>query len=450
MNLKYIDLQTPTTDPELSSVTLEICSFSTSTTKTIQFPPAKLTLVKWRLTGKIVFYRPQEYWNDFKNLMSLPKPGDKQGSPDFPRLHTEFLQSLNPEIDIFTFGALLLYMVNNGKTWKSGADLRPKKIERLVRDHDFFEPEIYDRIKRLIRRCFMSADYDQLDAGFAGFHEILKTIEQEFGFIVKKIDAVHTQPQRLDSNPSNDFPITQFRTNVASFYNEFYFGNVEGALKNFEQAKKLRTQLGKDNTTMLDSFTFNDLMLQWIQGKISATHAIENSQKWLSIQLLAHTNTYKNLHQAIKLLPTVHDSKFITYFERTFANLVEHYVYKDFNKKTTLLNSADKCNVSHVLVSAESNTFVLAMFKTGVNVYTLDRELRSSYKLEGITALAGGDDLSSIIVGTNHGIVYTFPILKGTGRIEEKNIRQLYRHEGKVKQAAMSLQGNIAMSFGKF
>lgn len=356
---------------------------------------------------------------------------------------------MSPNIDIFTLGGVILFMLNNGKTWRSSDDLQADSVDQLViEEYNFFEPQIYNRIKAFVKRCFMSADENLGDAGFLGFHEMLKSLEQEFGYFIKKVESIHTQKQRPDPSPTNDSPITAFRNYMRAFYNDFYFGRIAEAFKNFGYARRLMTQLGQDNDTLLDSFKFNDLMIKWIKGKVSASHVIKNSQKWLSIQLLSHTNNYHNLHQAIKLLRTVHDSKFITFFDTTFGNLAEHYVYKDYNTKHVMINSNDKCSVSNVLISTESNTMVISTYNTGVGVYTLDRELKSSYSLQGITALAGGDDLGVIILGTNHGIVYSFDIAKGTAKIEEKSVKQLYRHEGKVSMAAMSVQGNLAATFG--
>lgn len=340
-------------------------------------------------------------------------------------------------------------MLNNGKTWKNSDSLQADYVDELVKqEYNFFEPEIYKRIKSIIKKCFMSADENLGDAGFLGFHEILKTLEQEFGYFIRKVEAIHTQRQRPDPSPSKDLPITVFRNYMRAFYNDFYFSRVGEAFKNFSHARKLVTQLGQDNDTLLDSFKFNDLMIQWIKGKVSATHVIQNSQKWLSIQLLSHSNDYETLHQSIKLLRTVHDSKYVTFFDTAFNNLTEHYVYKDYNKTHTLVNSSDKCSVSHVLLCSETNTLVVAVYQAGINVYTLDRELKSSYVLQGITALAGGDDLGVIVLGTIHGLVYTFDIIKGTAKIDEKSVKQLYRHDGKVSIAAMSVQGTLAATFG--
>lgn len=387
----------------------------------------------------------------FKKLLAIQKPSDNmKPSVEFGRQHTEFLQALNQKADLFMFGALLLYIVNNGMTWKDSAELNPDKIDKIINfKQDFFEPKIYDRIKIIIRRCWLAAVVGIGDIGYLNFFEAGRNLEQEFGYFIKRIESVHTQPQRQDANPSKELPITVFRNHMRAFYNDFYYGNIEASLKSFRQAKKIRSQLGKGNDEALDSFNFNELMLNWIQGKISASEVIRDSPQWLSMQLLAHTNSYKRLHQAIKLLPTVHDSKFITNFDSIFNHLVEHYVYKDYNQKHTWITSGDKASISHVLVSVESGLVVVGSYKTGVQVYTLEREFKSSYIVEGLSSLAGGNDLGTIIIGANFGTVHTFEIGKTTGKIDEKSFKELYTHQGKVKVVEISQNGLYAMSYGR-
>lgn len=395
-------------------------------------------------------YWPPDLRDKFKKLLQIQRPADQlKPSFEFAKQHTQFLQSLSQKVDLFLFGGLLLYILNNGMTWKDCTDLNPAMIDKLVDiQNDFFEQKIYERIKMIIKRCFLAADTNYGDIGFVSFYEISRTLDQDFGYFVTRIESVHTQPQRQDINPSKELPITVFRNHMSAFYNDFYFGNYDAAFKHFRQAKKIRSQLGKGNEAALDSFEFNNLMLNWIQGKISATDVTTSSAKCLSTGLFAHENTYKNLHQAVKLLPTVQDAKFITTFENMFRQLVENYVYKDCNKKHTLINSGDKSSVSHVLVSSQSSLFVIGTFQAGVHVYSMNRELKSSYSMEGLTALAGGGELSIIIIGTNFGIVYVFEIHKATGKIDEKSFKQLYKHEGKVKVVEMALSGSIAMSYG--
>lgn len=396
---------------------------------------------------------PPELRDAFKKLLSIQKPIDQlKSTPEFEKKHREFLQSLSQKVDLFLFGGLLLYIVNNGKTWSTSDEFDYTKMNRLVDTRkDFFEPKIYERVIKLIQRCLMSADTNEGDIGFNNFFEISRNIDQEFGYLVKRIESVHTQPQRPDVNPSRELPITIFRNHMADFYNDFYFANYESALKHFRAARKVRSQLGKGNEDALDSFEFNDRMIKWIQGKISASAALRESPQWLSAGLFAHNNTYKQLHRSIKLLPTVHDGKFIKTFENTFNQLVESYVYKDYNKKLTLINSADNCSISHVLVSAESNLFIVGSFQSGIQVYTLDREFKSSYHMDGLTALAADQGLGTVILGTSFGLVYTMEIDKVSGKIDEKSFKQKnqnFKHEGKVKVVSISDNSAQAISFG--
>ena len=371
-----------------------------------------------------------------------------RGAKDYSRVKNEFLEALSTKVDLFCFGALLLFMVNNGLTWTKSEDLTAANVSSLVdRSLDFFDSDVYDRIEGLLIMCFMAADDEAQESGFLSFYDAKVSINQEFGYFMRKVDKVHTQIRRSDEAPAKDQPMAQFKSYLSAFYNEYYFGNFKSAVQMFNQAKKIRTILGKENEALIDSFTFNDLMLQWIRGKVSATHLLEHSEKYLNSYVVSHTNDDVNIHESVKLLPSIVDSRYLPYFDKSFNRLVERYVYRDFNAVHTMVNSSDRSNISSIQVSSANNLMVVSSFTTGVTVYGLDRTPKSQHTMKGVTVCSASVECTDIVFGTSLGVVCYMHVNRETGRIDEKSLKQLFKHEGCVKIVEISGRGNVGMSF---
>ena len=138
-------------------------------------------------------------------------------------------------------------------------------------------------------------------SGFGTFSEVKYAIDLDFGYFCSKVGQIHSQIQRIDTQPIKDSSLTLFKSHMSSFYNDIYFGNIGSALSWFKKAKRVKTTLGKVNDSLLNSFNFNDMMIGWIKGRVSASKVSNLSEKILGIQLLQHSNTYKNLWKTIKL-----------------------------------------------------------------------------------------------------------------------------------------------------
>jgi hypothetical protein len=261
----------------------------------------------------------------------------------FDAAQAELQGSLSYKIDIFLFGRLLLYILNNGKTWDDASNLIVSKETRLVdQSKNFFDKFIYQIMEGLIIRCLLVGHPrpDHSEYGFLSMYDVSKAIEEEFGFFMKKIHSIHAQYTRPETVPTRDSPLYQFKALMREFYSYIYFKNFPAALKSFSKASRLRSQLGKDNQQLLESFEFNQHMIRWLKGTQSASFVLFESEKHFTINMLGHTNDYKNMYQAAKLLPTVIDSRFLYYFDSMFSRVVESYLYQDENKKDTLINSA--------------------------------------------------------------------------------------------------------------
>ena len=98
------------------------------------------------------------FWPDsvkkkFKKLI------DRDKGTDFDRDHYVFMKQLTPNIDIFSFGAFLLYLINCGYSWEGSEQLQVDNINSLVaRTNKFFHKVIYDKLEALIARCLMVYD----------------------------------------------------------------------------------------------------------------------------------------------------------------------------------------------------------------------------------------------------------------------------------------------------
>ena len=66
-----------------------------------------------------------------------------QNNSKFSKVQSELLSILDPSVDIFLFGALILYIVNNGKNWTDSTQLQPGNVKDLVLGLDFFEDDVY-------------------------------------------------------------------------------------------------------------------------------------------------------------------------------------------------------------------------------------------------------------------------------------------------------------------
>lgn len=302
----------------------------------------------------------------------------------------------------------------------------------------------------------MNSEEQENRNAFGSFSEILREIDTHMGYFSRRIDEIHTQIRRQDLTPVHDQPITMFKQSMAKFYNDFYFGNIETALKCFEEARRYKNLLGTNNELVLQSFQFNDLMMQWIKGKISGTHLVENTSKDLSIQILAHTNDHKNLHQTIKLLQMIPDAKFITYFDHAFNRIAEHHLFHDYNRKITFMNSPDKSNISGVFISSTAELCITANFVWGISIFSLEGALLGAIPIKGITSSAaskadpskaGSRQSVIVIFGTREGAVSGIPVDNHGGKYDEKSIKRLFQHEGFVKLVAISEDGKTGMSF---
>lgn len=261
----------------------------------------------------------------------------------FGAAQAELQGSLSYKVDIFLLGGLLLYIVNNGKTWNDSANLIIGKDSRLVdRSKNFFDDFIYQIMEGLIIRCLLVGHPrpDHSDYGFLSMYDVTKAIEEEFGFFMKKIHSVHTQYTRPEVVANRDSPLYQFKALMREFYSYIYFKNFPAAMKAFSRAARLRSQLGKDNQQLIESFEFNQRVLKWLKGSESASKVLFDSEKQFALNMLGHSNDYKNLYQSVKLMPTVVDSRFLYYFDSMFSRVVESYLYQDENKEETLINSA--------------------------------------------------------------------------------------------------------------
>lgn len=261
----------------------------------------------------------------------------------FGAAQAELQGSLSYKVDIFLLGGLLLYIVNNGQTWKDSANLIIGKDSRLVdRSKNFFDDFIYQIMEGLIIRCLLVGHPrpDHSDYGFLSMYDVTKAIEEEFGFFMKKIHSVHTQYTRPEVVANRDSALYQFKALMREFYSYIYFKNFPAAMKAFSRAARLRSQLGKDNQQLIESFEFNQRVIKWLKGSESASKVLFESEKQFALNMLGHSNDYKNLYQSVKLMPTIVDSRFLYYFDSMFSRVVESYLYQDENKEQTLINSA--------------------------------------------------------------------------------------------------------------
>ena len=91
--------------------------------------------------------------NQFRKLI------ERDQGTDFDKDHFVFMKQLTPNIDIFCFGALMLYLLNCGYSWEGSEDLKVDKISGLItRSNKFFHRIIYDKFEALIVRCLMVYD----------------------------------------------------------------------------------------------------------------------------------------------------------------------------------------------------------------------------------------------------------------------------------------------------
>ena len=56
---------------------------------------------------------------------------ENQHVREFDAEHAELLKLLTPKIDIFCFGAMLLYLVNGEKNWTDNTELKSENIGKL-------------------------------------------------------------------------------------------------------------------------------------------------------------------------------------------------------------------------------------------------------------------------------------------------------------------------------
>ena len=98
------------------------------------------------------------YWPPFVKRQ-FRKVIERDQGTDFDKDHFVFMKQLTPNIDIFCFGALLLYIVNCGYSWRSSDELLVNNVSSLLsRGNRFFHKPVYDKFEALIARCLMVFD----------------------------------------------------------------------------------------------------------------------------------------------------------------------------------------------------------------------------------------------------------------------------------------------------
>lgn len=391
----------------------------------------------------------QEFWPPFVR-QQLDYLIGNQTAKDFDKKHYKFLQSLTPKVDIFLFGGLLLQMLNNSINWKSSEELTVENVDKLLVNNGFLPSKVLERVRLIIKRCFAVYDPNNKAIAYNNFYDICNDLQLQFGYIFKRIASITRDTVKIVTAPVKDSDFSKFRTHFLTFCTELYFGNIQNAMTEFKAASKLEKRVGKDNEYMLQLFNFNSLMMKWMKGKISATHIVKNTHRRFSIQLQSHSNTSKNLHKTFKLAGTVPDTRFIPYFEKAFTRACEHYIYKDFNKKLEFIPSSDKASTSLIHLSSANNLLLTASFTTGIKVYGLDLLKKDTLDVKGISCMCASANLLKVVYGTKEGVVSYFTISAKDGAIDQKNLRQLFKHDMNVKLVAISLKGNKAISFGYY
>lgn len=391
---------------------------------------------------------PKQLRRKFKDLIQSQK------TSQFPKLHEDFLRSLNAQVDVFLVGGLMLYVINGGKTWNSSDELRSMDVNRLVRNNlDFFHRNIYTRLEEIIQLCLGMADETpegiENEFSFKTIYDLKKALEMEFGYFRDRVEFLHIVEERPDPSPQTDFPMAEFKRSLSGFYNEWYFGKIQESLVHFKKAKKQVKSLGKGNPLLYDSFNYNCKLFDWLSGKISATKLQQETDKKHSIQLLSGTNTAENLQTSIQLLKTVPDSYFMSYFEKLFNRLVEHYVYEDFNSKKDFLISPEKSIIQNLFVSVDQNLIISTSFSSGIKVFDLEGVLKIKLDIRGISCASATKNLKSVIIGTTTGSVSILQLenIKQLNPESVQSVKQLFKHEGLVNFTEISGNGQIGVSF---
>lgn len=125
------------------------------------------------------------------------------------------MKQLTPNIDIFCFGALLLYIVNCGYSWQSSEELTVNNLSSLLsRGNKFFHKPIYDKLEALIARCLMVFDPKFKGQSFMSFKEIKAAVLREFGYFIDRINNNHPKAGVKDTSPIHESNLSKFKRSL--------------------------------------------------------------------------------------------------------------------------------------------------------------------------------------------------------------------------------------------
>ena len=212
----------------------------------------------------------KKYWPKMalKRLNWLMKNKD---NPDYEKQKNDLIDDLSQELDLYTFGSVLLYLVSGEEGWNSAAELTPLKIKSLLkRDNKYFHKTIYDRLERIIARCFRI--YDEKPTvrrtAFDSFSGIKKTLISDFNYFISTLNNIHPFQRKEYLLPVYGSPVQNFTKNYHLFCSSFYYSNYDDALYFLDKVDKYTNLLPEDYEDWIESHKFNKLVISWMLGNI--------------------------------------------------------------------------------------------------------------------------------------------------------------------------------------
>ena len=127
---------------------------------------------------------------------------------------------------------------------------------------------------------------------------------REFGYFIEKINNNHPKTGIRESNPIKESNLNKFKRSMGHFSSEFYFGDLNEAMKALDVAKKFAHKIDPENMDIVESYTFNRSVIEWLKGNYTLNDITRKNMSGHTIQFIGYSNSLPNLYKEVKVIRT--------------------------------------------------------------------------------------------------------------------------------------------------
>lgn len=401
---------------------------------------------------------------------------DNTSSSKFDKQHNLFLEELVPNLDIYSFGLVLIYLVSGKIGWDESSQIGINDIRDMTkRENHYFHASTYDKIEALVFKCIVIYDQKNFGNAFMSFKEIKATLLNQFNYFIKIVEHVHPLQRQESLLPKIGSNYNNFRAYYMNFCQNFYYDRYQDAIKNLMRADKLSKRLKSDHSLWVKSFEYNKMMIRWLLGEISLKESTQKACSLYNCFLWGDQTSLKHIQTTLASLPYINDSKYPLFYDEALQKMMDRFAFNDNAKKQVIQVNDSKSGIFEIFVSIKRGIIVTACIDEGISCFDLQTcTLIDKFEYPGITAASMEKEGKSVLIGLNNGevalVTLKFEIerqdsidkinllnnqKKGDDQhkksikfCEIDDLHRLFEHSTFVRKVEICLSGEKGMSFG--